>query len=281
MSGVADTLLIDGDVEAFKAAAVAQDDVDWGDTGGPAPALDRRKAEDYLAATLAKYARELDAEKTIVCLSGTGNWRKALWPAYKAHRDNRARPALLRHCRQFLTENYTCDSQPGLEADDMMGLLSTTWHQAIIVSIDKDMLSLPCRLFRPHKPEEGIRVVGMVEAHRNHMLQTLMGDPTDGYKGVPGIGPKKAGALLQRAYSVDLSRSGSVEDMVADYMEERVALWETVLAAYKATGMTAKDALLAARLSYILRNPGDYNWKTKKVKLWKPPGAVRWSFKTK
>ena len=87
-------------------------------------------------------------------------------------------------------------------------------------------------------PEEGARW---------HLIQTLAGDQTDGYSGVPGIGVKRAETLFDKeGYS-----------------------WQTVLQAFKDKGLTEKDALLNARLARIL-TLDDYDTKRQEPILWTP-----------
>ena len=79
-----------------------------------------------------------------------------------------------------------------------------------------------------------------------HLYQTLVGDTTDGYPGLKGIGDKRATALL-----------------------EKEASWETVVKAYEKAGETEEDALVQARLARILR-ASDYNFETREPILWSP-----------
>ena len=72
-----------------------------------------------------------------------------------------------------------------------------------------------------------------------------MGDATDGYQGLKGVGPKTAVKLLDK-HGWD---------------------WGAVVKIYESKGMTEADALLTARLAYILRKD---NFKDGKIILWKP-----------
>ena len=71
------------------------------------------------------------------------------------------------------------------------------------------------------------------------------GDPTDGFPGLPGFGPKKAEALFK----------------------SHRASWSTVEAAYINAGLTKEDALTQARLARILRW-SDWDAKNNTYKLW-------------
>lgn len=256
------TLLIDGDVEVFKASSVSQEKIDWGD-GECSLDTDPKGAEDYLVSALSHYQEVLKADRLIVCLSSPHNWRKELWPEYKANRKDKERPVLIEHCRGFLFTHYETACWPRLEADDVMGILSQTIRGSIIVSVDKDMRTIPCRLFNPGRPEEGVVIIDDQMAHEWHMMQTLTGDAVDGYKGCPGIGPKKAERILREVFDE--------VNPLQNYSAWRKALWEAVVTTFESRGLKPEDALVQARLSYILRKPLEYNRETSKLKLWHPP----------
>jgi DNA polymerase-1 len=115
----------------------------------------------------------------------------------------------------------------------------------IIISEDKDMLTIPGKLYRGGE----LLTIAPDQAQYYHMFQTLTGDPTDGYAGCPGIGPKTAEKILQ----------GAPE-----------AYWGVVLQAYEKAGLTADDALLNARMAYILQH---HNYNNGEIKLWEPPSS--------
>jgi len=130
-----------------------------------------------------------------------------------------------------------------LEADDAMGIYATQHPGNIIVSPDKDMKQIPGKLYNLEDtititPEEGAKW---------HLIQTLAGDQTDGYSGVPGIGVKRAETLFNKeGYS-----------------------WATVVKAFTDKGLTEEDALLNARLARILTIE-DYETEQQEPKLWTP-----------
>ena len=130
-----------------------------------------------------------------------------------------------------------------LEADDAMGIYATQHPGNIIVSPDKDMKQIPGKLYNLEDtititPEEGAKW---------HLIQTLAGDQTDGYSGVPGIGVKRAETLFNKeGYS-----------------------WATVVKAFTDKGLTEEDALLNARLARILTIE-DYDTEQQEPKLWTP-----------
>ena len=83
------------------------------------------------------------------------------------------------------------------------------------------------------------------------MLQTLMGDRTDGITGIPKIGPKKA------------------ENILGMVSSDLPSLWSTVVSAYENAGLTIDDALKTARLTRILRAE-DYDKSNMEIRLWHP-----------
>ena len=85
-------------------------------------------------------------------------------------------------------------------------------------------------------------------------MQVLTGDATDGYPGLPGLGPVGAEKVL-------LGR---------DLLDE-LKCWEAIVAAYVKKGLTEADALVQARMARILRAE-DYS-AYKGVKLWEPKNA--------
>lgn len=256
------TLLIDGDIEIYRAACVNQEAIHWG-IGQESLDANPRGAEDYLVSALRTYREVLGTGRMIVCFTSKDNWRKKLWPGYKANRKDRTPPVLLEHCRTFLEKKEETACWPGLEADDVMGLLSAEMKDTIIVSADKDMRCVPGRLYNPRRPDDGIVWGDDVTAHQWHMRQTLTGDSTDGYKGCPGVGQKKADALIQEIFHE--------VDPIRNYSSWRNRLWKAVVNTYRSKGLKAKDAILQARLSYILHRANEYDRKTGVVLPWTPP----------
>jgi DNA polymerase-1 len=133
-----------------------------------------------------------------------------------------------------------------LEADDAMGIYATQHPGNIIVSPDKDMKQIPGKLYNL----ESTQNITAEEGGRWHLIQTLAGDQTDGYSGVPGIGVKRAETLFNKeGYS-----------------------WATVVKAFTDKGLTEEDALLNARLARILTIE-DYDTEQQEPKLWTPEAA--------
>ena len=130
-----------------------------------------------------------------------------------------------------------------LEADDAMGIYATAHPGNVIVSPDKDMRQIPGKLYDLETSKD----ITAEEGAKWHLIQTLAGDQTDGYSGVPGIGVKRAETLFNKeGYS-----------------------WTTVVKAFTDKGLTETDALTNARLAKIL-TIDDYDTKQQQPKLWSP-----------
>jgi DNA polymerase-1 len=154
------------------------------------------------------------------------------------------KPVVFQALRDYMIDNWDCQLWHRLEADDVMGILATSKPNSIIVSADKDLRTIPTRVYNPSKPDLGVIEVTRAEADRNHLIQTLTGDRTDGYPGCPGIGPARAEKIVDGG-------------------------WEAVVECYVKAGLNETVALSQARLARILRK-GDYVKKTGLVKLWSP-----------
>jgi DNA polymerase-1 len=253
------TLLIDADIIAYRAAAAAQDTIDW---GGGQVTIDARLDEAIQSADndIDFFMEKLKADDCVICLSDDiDNFRKGVDPTYKQLRTTQARPVHLYDVKEYLRDTYKSETWPLLEADDVMGILSTQPHEGerIIVSMDKDMRTIPGLLCQPKvdlsKPGGlalKIEEIDELSAIKFHFWQTIVGDATDGYPGCPGVGPA----------------SQYAEDVLFAESEEEA--WDEVLMAYATKGLTEAEALVQARLAFILRDGYlDGKW----VKLWLPP----------
>lgn len=252
-------LLIDGDVLAWQAAAATERIVTLdGDNHFPLGSLtEARAAFDHRLNFLKD---TLKTEDCILCFSGDAgaNFRRALYPAYKANRAGKPRPVCLAALRQELMDDPSLDIRwaANLEADDLLGILASKLRtpdtETIIVSIDKDLQTIPGLFFNLGRPEEGIREISPEEADRAFLRQALTGDMTDNYPGCPKYGPATADKALAA---------------VPPTIE---AMWPVVLAAYAKAGLGPDYALTMARLARILRE-GEYDFDKGEVKLWTPP----------
>ena len=96
-------------------------------------------------------------------LTGSNNFRKTIYPEYKANR-TQPKPKWLQECREFAIKNLGAELAPDtLEADDALAIYQT--DNTIICSLDKDLLQIEGKHFqweiqgeRFHLQGEGFRV---------------------------------------------------------------------------------------------------------------------------
>tara|TARA_R110001606_G_scaffold8976_1_gene39238 strand:- start:77 stop:817 length:741 start_codon:yes stop_codon:yes gene_type:complete len=240
-------LLIDGDILIYKIATSAEVATNWGDLW--TLHCDQKKCEAEVDNAIDDLGSNLEADDYVVCLTDKDNFRKDVLPSYKDNRKAKRKPMVLGALREYVMKKHNGVVWKNLEADDVMGIMATepTDEKRIIVSIDKDMRTIPCKL-----SQDGMTVddVPLKLANYWHMIQTLTGDKTDNYDGIDGVGIKTAEKLIHKYTNV------SHKD-----------LWKIVKGIYKDKGYTEAEALQQARVAHICRH-GDYNKKTGKVKLW-------------
>lgn len=248
-------LAIDGDMLLYRACVGLEDEFCWDDSGDWwTRHVNLPRVRTYIREQIGTWMKELDAGSWCIAFSSTTNWRNSVLPSYKSNRKNTRKPTgyhvlkaeylAMRDVRNKPTVSYR---YAHLEADDVLGYLASmpgTATRYVIVGEDKDFNQIVGDKYNPFT--KVLTKTTPDQAVRFHLYQTLCGDATDGYKGCPGIGDKKANAILDA-------------DMT----------WAAIVRAYEAADLTEADALVQARVAKILRH-SDYNVKTGDVKLWDP-----------
>ncbi len=240
-------LLIDADFIVYKACAAAESEVDFGND----VILVTSDFNDAYGATkreLTKLENKFGSFSTMILFfSDSINFRKKILESYKGHR-NRKKPCGYKRVINALKKEYKVIIKPTLEADDTMGIYATKYPGNMIVSPDKDMKQIPGQLYN----FDEVFTVSKEDGAKWHLIQSLAGDQTDGYSGVPGIGVKRAEALFnEHGYS-----------------------WKTVLKAFTDKDLTEDDALVNARLAKILTSD-DYDFERKRPILWSPASSYK------
>ena len=257
------TLLIDADIIAYQSAAANERKYDWGD-GVTSHVADFDAAKQAAADAIDGLAEQLKADSVIVCLSDdVQNFREKVWPRYKQNRAGTTRPVHLYDLKEWLASEFKTETRPRLEADDVMGILSTEPHEGerIIVSADKDMQTVPGLLFNPNKDAK-VRTITPEQAERFMLWQALTGDQTDGYPGCPGCGPKAADQLLSGSEwfrnEREITRGKRKGEVEVSWSLEPTLWewtpWSAVLSAYAKAGLTEKDAITQVNLARILKH---------------------------
>tara|TARA_R100001594_G_scaffold4570_4_gene15683 strand:- start:396 stop:1160 length:765 start_codon:yes stop_codon:yes gene_type:complete len=235
-------LLIDADYIVYKSCAAAETEVDFGND----VILVTSNFSDAYKATIGELTKIRDKfgsfSDIILFFSDYKNFRKKILPEYKGHR-NRKKPCGYKRVIKELYKNYEVIVIPNLEADDALGIYATQHPGNCIVSPDKDMKQIPGVLYNLDETF----TITKDEGAKWHLIQSLAGDQTDGYPGVPGIGVKRAEALFKKeGYS-----------------------WKTVVRAFYDKGFTELTALVNARLARIL-TVDDYDFTKQQPILWTP-----------
>lgn len=206
---------------------------------------------------LAKRVRLVEPTHLMVAMDSPGTLvRKTWFNGYKAARRPREEKLVPEdQCRELLTRlGVMVAAKANWEADDLIAW-NWQWIRAqdpeaavVIVSGDKDLLQLADEATVILRPATGSddAVYGKDEVHAKYGVparhlakaMAMIGDAGDGVPGVPGVGPKKAAALL-KAYDYDLD--AVVNDQLA-------------------RGRWSTEKAYLARLSYRLVNLRDQDY---------------------
>lgn len=197
------TALIDSDTPLYGAASSAEDQELWVATSR----LDR---------TIENLLSSVGCTDYKLFVSGKGNFRKDIDPAYKANR-TQPTPKWREACKQHLIDKWGAIEAHGCEADDYCGIYQTT--ETIICGIDKDLLQIPGKHYSWEIVRKGTIVrpamcfqITELDALKNFYKQLLTGDTSDNIKGIGGIGPKTADKLID-----PLTSEEEMKDLVLFY----------------------------------------------------------------
>jgi 5'-3' exonuclease len=221
------TILVDGDIVAYRAAAAANGNgyVVMGPGGlGEQPFKYMKEAKafcdkegiDYSCIFPTRnpepvenaihsvkeimkgiYAKTLGP--VIVYTSCDGKkFRDEIYPEYKMNRVGMERPVHLVACKDYLIRHYPSEVSCNCEADDCISItakkLRDRGKEYIICSIDKDLHMISGRHYNWVTGEE--REICEGEALVKFYRQLLMGDKTDNIPGIKGLGPKTAEKII-------------------------------------------------------------------------------------
>lgn len=297
-------LLLDGDYLIFSALSAAEEEVDWGDDVWTLQ-CDHNKARAILRSSLngirerLKEFHKADLVMVFSTPNGDDNWRKSVLPTYKANRKGRRKPVgyreFLKSCMED-TETYMRTFQwHGLEGDDVIGILATNPEflgvdEAIPVSCDKDFKTIPGRFY--WLTENRVIHQTPEDADLWHFFQTIKGDATDGYGGIPGVGEQVEGTPLMEwlqnptffYQATKVLKSGPRKgqevaywtscpaDEVPAEMGGRPSLWQCIVSLANKQGMTEEELIVQAQVARILRSD-DFDWDNKLPIPWTPEAS--------
>ena len=243
------TLLIDADWLVYNSCCAAEEDTRWNEHQHTLHS-DVRDCIGIFESRLEVFKNIAeDKHDVVMCFTSYPTFRHEIFPEYKMNRIGKRKPLALKRTIEIIKQEYECVTYPNLEGDDVLGLLATNgqYKNPIIVSVDKDMKTIPCKLIQ----EDEILHITEKKADRHWFEMSLAGDSGDNIYGIKGMGMVTASKTL------------------ANTPDTRDALWSKVQETYTKKGYSIADAILNARLTRILRE-GDYNYSTGEVKLWQP-----------
>ena len=223
-------ILIDGDIIAYRAGFSSND----------LEAPDAEAKVDELIDTIIEDTEFISTDYQVY-LTGKGNFRFNIAKTlkYKGNRKDAVKPIHLQHIRDYLTTKYEATVSEGEEADDLIAIAATKiGMKAVVASIDKDMLQIPC--FHYNLTRRELSAVGEFSGTKFFYTQILTGDKADNIKGLHRCGPVKAGKILAEC-------------------DTEMKLWDACLEAYE--GDTER-VIENARLLWLRREVDQ---------LWEPP----------
>ena len=223
-------LLIDADYFFYRAATTAEEEHEYNEELTVIVG-DFKKGKGIIKREMNNLMQKFDTDDVLLCWTDRKNFRKTVDPEYKGNRTKR-KPCGYLKLKNWGMEYYPSMMKEGLEADDVLGILSTSGiidQPFVLVSPDKDMLQIPVRVYNLKDEFD----VTPEQAKRKVYEQCLCGDQTDGYSGCKGIGIKKATQILDK-----------VKD--GNY-------WPAVVAAYESYDQTEADAIRNLQLCKILQ----------------------------
>lgn len=191
------------------------------------------EAKSNFIALMASIKKYCNSDDLAICLKSKLNFRTLIEPSYKEarHKYTQARPIpFVSELKQALLQEFSNILSVDLfEADDLIIALHTKYKNegtpVIVSAIDKDVLKNIEGEHFNYKKNCWVTTT-KEEAVRFKFVQSLAGDATDGIKGIPKVGPKKAEAMLQGTKN----------------------LYKQALAAYQAFGLSKDEFLKNLRL---------------------------------
>jgi len=235
---------LDGDILAYQTAF-------WAEVNDP----------DDFPIKLEKLVKQwtpdgVDGITIALSCSRVDNFRRNIWPDYKANREDLYIPEYLLDVKDHMRYKYKCKELPSLEADDILGIYTYS-NKAIAVTIDKDLKGVCGWHYNPRKDEE-LRFITKKEARRFFFEQWMTGDSVDGLPGLWRIGPKTAQKMLEEWDEGDWEGC-IIELYTSDKYKPK-----------KKYDMSSKDVAVAMAQCVNILTTETYNLKTNKISLWVP-----------
>jgi len=241
--------LIDADIIMYRFAWKHQKKTMW-PNGVVTVSTDPSRAINDADRFIGTLVRKTKCQAYRLCFTHKVNFRYSLFPQYKANRADIEPPVLLPILKKHLWDNHPCIDQEWLEADDLMGIHGTRDpNKFILATSDKDFKTLPVSLYLWNEKKPKVKRIDLRTADYWFHFQWLIGDTTDNFKGVYGLGKVTAKKILKGVRHKDFTR------IVMEVYADKCYTW--------------KYLITQARMARILRHT-DWDEKEKSVILWSP-----------
>ncbi len=223
-----------------------------------------------------RLAKEQNPDYITVAFDKKGpTFRHDTYSAYKATRPKTPDELVIQFdmLKDILTAlNIVHIEKEGLEADDLLGIVSKKAENAgvfsIIVTGDKDALQLVSDLTHVMLTIKGISEMELydvqkvverygIEPSKVTDLKALKGDASDNIPGVPGIGLKTASKLIKEFGSVENLLNCKHE--LKGKIKENVTHYEEQILMSKQLATIVRDADLGIDISEFSRKSPDYD----------------------
>lgn len=198
MNNKPNILAVDGDIIAYRIAAVAEEDFEGA-------------CKELLDNQLVNIATKSKVSDMRIYISDDFNFRHkiAVTRPYKGNRINIKRPRFLEFCKSYLINEYKAIKVANYEADDAIATDMVVTGSAHC-GIDKDIKQI---LGHHYNYVEDIwEYVSPDQACINLYRQILMGDSSDNIPGLPRVGIKTAEKIIYQAHT-------ALEDAIDCYEE--------------------------------------------------------------
>lgn len=240
--------LVDGDIIGYRCSASCEPTKIKEFTEPLDVAIQR--ADDLMNRIL----YETNAQSYKVYIGGSENFRKEIYPEYKANRKDVKKPIHLQLVREHLFTTWKAKIADGIEADDELGIeQSAMGTDSIICSIDKDLLQIPGYHYNFVKGIETF--VSPYDGLRALYKQIITGDGSDNIPAFDGAYRGSTPQFVQRILAP------------IDNLSDEIEMYDYVLSVYdnhyNDPSIDVRDVVHRnAKLVYILRQEGKY---------WQPP----------
>jgi 5'-3' exonuclease len=201
------------------------------------------------------------ADEYIIYLSGEDNFRKTVYPQYKANRTE-PKPKHFKDAREYLIKYWDAVVLDGWEADDSLGMRQNKTSNpaeadTIIASIDKDMMMVPGLHYTWEIRRKGEVVrkkksvwIDEITGWRNFCMQCLTGDSTDN---IPGLKKTTEVKDLEGNILVPGVIASAKKKSIITKCKTKRGMWNWVNHLYKGH---EEELHVIAQLLWILRDEG-------------------------